>query len=247
MNSAQRNAIVTGGASGIGRAVALRLAGMGMQVAVFDLDVQAASAVAAFVRDGGGRAEAVQVDVSDSAAVDAAVAKARSAFGPVHILVHCAGISGWALVPQLSDEQWHRMRAVNFDGTFFLARAVLPDMLETRWGRIVNISSGAGQNGGGAGLAHYAATKAGVIGLTKAMALEVATQGVTVNAVSPGVVDTPINQNVPAERMQEIIRHIPMQRLGSPEEMAAACAYLVSEEAGYVTGQVLSANGGFHM
>lgn len=247
MDPCARHAIVTGGASGIGRAVALRLASAGAPVAVFDLDLQGAAAVAKLASDAGGRAVALQVDISDSSAVAAAVAKARAEFGPVQVLVHCAGISGWSLVPQLSDEQWHRMRAVNFDGTFFLARAVLPDMIDANWGRIVNISSGAGQNGGGAGLAHYAATKAGVIGLTKAMAIEVAAQGITVNAVSPGVVDTPINQNVPGEHMEEIIQRIPMKRLGSPEDIAAACAYLVSEEAGYVTGQVLSPNGGFYM
>lgn len=247
MNLDGKNAIVTGGASGIGRAVALRLAGAGARVAVFDLDFPGADTVARLACDAGGRAVAVPVDISDSAAVNAAVAKARDAFGPVHVLVHCAGIGGWSLVPDLTDAQWHRMRAVNLDGTFFLARAVLPDMIDAHWGRIVNISSGAGQNGGGAGLAHYAATKAGVIGLTKAMALEVATQGITVNAVSPGVVDTPINQNVPADQMEAIVQRIPMRRLGTPEDIAGACAYLVSEEAAYMTGQVLCPNGGFSM
>lgn len=247
MDLCGRSAIVTGGASGIGRAVVLRLARAGAQVAVFDLDLGGATEVAELVCDAGGRAVAMPVDVSDSRAVNAAVAKARDVLGRIHILVHCAGIGGWSLVTELSDEQWHRMRAVNLDGTFFLARAVLPDMMDAQWGRIVNIASGAGQNGGGAGLAHYAAAKAGVIGLTKAMALEMASIGITVNAVSPGIVDTPINQNVPGDRMEELIQRIPMKRSGHPEDIAGACAYLVSEEAGYVTGQVLCPNGGFYM
>ncbi|SMB26531.1 3-oxoacyl-[acyl-carrier-protein] reductase FabG (fragment) [Sterolibacterium denitrificans] len=139
------------------------------------------------------------------------------------------------------------MIGVNLDGPFYFVRALLPGMIDAHWGRIVNISSGAGQNGGGPGLAHYSAAKAGVLGLTKAIALEVAQTGVTANAIAPGVVKTPILKNVPDDHLEELTHRIPVGRLGLPEDIAGACAYLVSEEAGYVTGQVLCPNGGFYM
>lgn len=242
-----KNAIITGGASGIGRAIVLELAAAGAAVAVCDLDLAGATAVAELARQQGGRAVPVQVDVSSPAAVLAAVAEAREALGKIHVLVCSAGIGGWSLVPQITDQRWDQMLGVNLDGPFYCARAVLPDMTEARWGRIVNISSGAGQNGGGPGLAHYSAAKAGILGLTKAMALEFASTGVTVNAIAPGVVDTPILKNVPGEHLEELTHRIPIGRLGRPEDIAAACAYLVSDAASYVTGQVLCPNGGFYM
>jgi NAD(P)-dependent dehydrogenase (short-subunit alcohol dehydrogenase family) len=203
--------------------------------------------VAELVRKEGGRAVPVQVDVSSPAAVLAAVARAREALGNTSVLVCSAGIGGWSTVPQITDQLWDQMLGVNLDGPFYCARAVLPDMMDAHWGRIVNISSGAGQNGGGPGLAHYSAAKAGVLGLTKAMALEFAAMGITVNAIAPGVVDTPILKNVPGEHLEELVHRIPIGRLGRPEDIAAACAYLVSDEASYVTGQVLCPNGGFYM
>jgi len=242
-----RNAIITGGASGIGRAITLQLAAAGANVAVCDLDLAGATAAADLARRQGGRAVPVQVDVSAPVAVRAAVAEARKALGEIQILVCSAGIGGWSLVTQISDPLWDQMLGVNLDGPFYCARAVLPDMAEAHWGRIVNISSGAGQNGGGPGLAHYSAAKAGLLGLTKAMALEFASMGVTVNAIAPGVVDTPILANVPGEHLEELVHRIPVGRLGRPEDIAAACAYLVSDEASYVTGQVLCPNGGFYM
>lgn len=246
-NQLTKNAIITGGASGIGRAIVLELAAAGVNVAVCDLDLAGATVVTEAARKHGGRAVPVQVDVSSPAAVLAAVAAAREALGPIHILVCSAGIGGWSLVPQITDPLWEQMLGVNLDGPFYCARAVLPDMTEAHWGRIVNISSGAGQNGGGPGLAHYSAAKAGVLGLTKAMALELAATGITVNAIAPGVVDTPILKNVPSEHLEELCHRIPIGRLGRPEDIAAACAYLVSDGAGYVTGQVLCPNGGFYM
>lgn len=242
-----RNAIITGGASGIGRAITLQLAAAGANVAVCDLDLAGATAAADLARRQGGRAVPVQVDVSAPVAVRAAVAEARKALSEIQILVCSAGIGGWSLVTQISDPLWDQMLGVNLDGPFYCARAVLPDMAEAHWGRIVNISSGAGQNGGGPGLAHYSAAKAGLLGLTKAMALEFASMGVTVNAIAPGVVDTPILANVPGEHLEELVHRIPVGRLGRPEDIAAACAYLVSDEASYVTGQVLCPNGGFYM
>jgi 2-hydroxycyclohexanecarboxyl-CoA dehydrogenase len=246
-SQAGKNAIITGGASGIGRAIVLNLAAAGANVAVCDLDVEGATAVAELVRKEGGRAVPVQVDVSSPAAVLAAVARAREALGNISVLVCSAGIGGWSTVPQITDQLWDQMLGVNLDGPFYCARAVLPDMMDAHWGRIVNISSGAGQNGGGPGLAHYSAAKAGVLGLTKAMALEFAAMGITVNAIAPGVVDTPILKNVPGEHLEELVHRIPIGRLGRPEDIAAACAYLVSDEASYVTGQVLCPNGGFYM
>ena len=246
-SQAGKNAIITGGASGIGRAIVLNLAAAGANVAVCDLDVEGAAAVAELVRKEGGRALPVQVDVSSPAAVLAAVARVREALGNISVLVCSAGIGGWSTVPQITDQLWDQMLGVNLDGPFYCARAVLPDMMDAHWGRIVNISSGAGQNGGGRGLAHYSAAKAGVLGLTKAMALEFAAMGITVNAIAPGVVDTPILKNVPGEHLEELVHRIPIGRLGRPEDIAAACAYLVSDGASYVTGQVLCPNGGFYM
>ncbi len=248
MGLSGRNAIVTGGASGIGRAICLRLARDGADVAVLDLDQaggrQVADEVAALHR----RAVAVEADVASGASVAAAVERVHAALGPVHILVNDAGIAGLVPLQDMSEEQWDRMIAVHLKGAFNCTRTILGDMLATGWGRIVNVSSVAGLSGAPE-LVHYSAAKAGLIGFTKALAAEVGPRGVTVNAIAPGLIDTPLlkRSGWPDSLTQAIIAQNPIKRIGTPEDIAAACAYLVSEEAGFTTGQVLSPNGGGHL
>jgi len=248
MGLSGRNAVVTGGASGIGRAICLRLARDGADVAVLDLDQgggrQVADEVAALHR----RAVAVEADVASAASVAAAVERLHAALGPVHILVNDAGIAGLVPLREMTEDEWDRMIAVHLKGAFNCTRAVLDDMVAAGWGRIVNVSSVAGLSGA-PNLVHYSAAKAGLIGFTKALAGEVGPRGITVNAIAPGLIDTPMLQRSgwPDSLTQVIIAQNPIKRIGTPEDIAAACAYLVSEEASYVTGQVLSPNGGGYL
>jgi 2-hydroxycyclohexanecarboxyl-CoA dehydrogenase len=245
---AGRSAFVTGAGSGIGRAIALRLASGGADVAVVDLDRERAQEVSRAVQSTGRRSVAVDVDVASFTAVAAAAGRVRSELGPIHILVHSAGIGGRDRFPEMTEEVWDRMIAVHLKGAFNCTRSVIADMLAAGWGRIIQISSIAALRGG-EGLAHYASAKAGIIGFTKALAQEVGRSGVTVNAIACGLIDTPmVRQSARAEAfIQETARSIPVGRIGQPQDIAAACAYLVSEEASFVTGQVLSPNGGAYM
>jgi NAD(P)-dependent dehydrogenase (short-subunit alcohol dehydrogenase family) len=240
-----RHALVTGGGSGIGRAVAQHLARDGAALTVLDVDTGGARAVAEALGATGARAHAVVADVSDAATVAAAVADAHRALGAVHVLVCCAGIAGFAPLLEMTAAQWERMLAVHLTGTFLATQAVLPDMIAARWGRVVTISSVGGLRGG-PNLTHYAAAKAGVIGFTKALALEVGMHGITANAVAPGLVDTPMlrGSGIPAAVLEQSLRQIPVGRLGTPEDIAAVCAFLASPAAEFVTGQVVSPNGG---
>ena len=246
MNLAGRNALVTGGASGIGRAIALRLARDGADVAVLDLRPEPAAAVAQEITALGRRALALGADVTDAAGIASAVARAREALGPIHVLVNSAGVADFVPFAELGEERWQRMIDILLNGTYRVTRAVFADMTAAGWGRIVNLSSAAALNGGGPGLAHYAAAKAGVIGFTKSLAQELGPQGVTVNAIAPGLIDTPLIHaaGAPASLYDQVVARLPMRRIGQPEDIAAACAYLVSAEAGFITGQVISPNGG---
>jgi NAD(P)-dependent dehydrogenase (short-subunit alcohol dehydrogenase family) len=245
----RRSAVVTGGASGIGRAVCRRLARDGTAVAVLDLNRAGAEATAAAIAADGGRAAAWAVDVADGGAVRAAVAAARAALGAPTIAVSVAGIGEFARLADMTEAQWHRMLAVHLSGTFHCVRAVLPDMVAAAWGRIVNVSSVAGLSGGGPGLSHYAAAKGGIIAFSKALAHELGPAGITVNAVAPGLIDTPMVQGamVSPEIRRQAVEGAPVRRIGVPDDIAAAVAYLVSDEASFVTGQVLSPNGGRYM
>ena len=244
----QKVAVVTGGASGIGLACAERLARDGAAVAVLDLDGDAAEAAAAKIRAGGGTAHAAQVDVAERASIDAAVEATRAALGPVAILVTSAGREGFHPFLSIEAETWEHILRVNLTGTFHCCQAVVPDMLEAGWGRIVTISSSSAQ-GGQPLMTHYVASKAGVIGFTKALALELGPEGITVNTIPPGFVDTPMlrkseRRGLLGEGVEAHERRTPMRRVGRPDDIAAACAFLVSEEAGYITGQVIGVNGG---
>jgi 2-hydroxycyclohexanecarboxyl-CoA dehydrogenase len=230
-----KTAVVTGGASGIGRAVAERLRSDGFRVAVIDLSP---------TDDGFGYV----ADVTDRAQVDAAIAAIREALGPILVLVNAAGAEGFKKFLGMSFEEWSKVIDVNLNGVFHTIQAVLPDMVEAGWGRIVNISSSS-THSGQPFLAHYVAAKSAVNGLTKSLALEYGPSGITVNAVPPGFIDTPMLRS--AERRQLLggtvedhIARTPVRRVGKPEDIAAACAFFVSEEAGYITGQILGVNGG---
>jgi 2-hydroxycyclohexanecarboxyl-CoA dehydrogenase len=244
----RRPAIVTGAGSGIGRAIAQRLAEDGHAVAVLDLDGAAAEAVAGELREKGHEAVACGVDVSDRPQVTAAVQRVREALGPVLVLVNNAGLSGFTPFLKITDELWDRIIAVNLSGPFYCTQAVLPDMIEAGWGRIVNISSSSAQ-GGQQYMVHYVSSKAGLIGFTKALALEFGPKGITVNTIPPGFIDTPMlraseEQGLLGASVDRIAEATPVRRAGRPGDIAAACAFLVSEEAGYITGQVIGVNGG---
>ena len=245
-----RVAVVTGGGSGMGRANCRRLAAAGHAVAVLDVDGDATERVAKEVEADGGRAIPVAVDVSDRAAVDAAMDEARGAFGPVGILVTSAGIEGFVSFLDISVEAWERMLAVNLTGTFHCVQSVVPDMIDAGWGRIVTISSSSAQSGTKR-MSHYVASKGGVIAFTKALALDLASKGITVNTIPPGAIDTPMMRR-PVESgamasLDQVVARAPLGRLGTPEDIAAACAFLCSEEAGYITGQQINVNGAWYL
>ena len=230
-----KTAVVTGGASGIGRAVAQRLGADGYNVAT--LDISPSDSDFGYV-----------ADVTDRAAVDAALAAVREKFGPVTILVNAAGVEGYKRFTNLTFEAWMKVIDVNLNGVFHCTQAVLPDMIEAGWGRIVNISSSS-THSGQPFMAHYVAAKSAVNGLTKVLALEYGPHGITVNAVPPGFIDTPMlrkaeSRNLLGGTVEDHIQRTPMRRAGRPEDIAAACAFLISEEAGYITGQILGVNGG---
>jgi 2-hydroxycyclohexanecarboxyl-CoA dehydrogenase len=240
-----KTAVVTGGASGIGRAIALRLARDGADVAILDLDAAGAERVAREVTALGRRAAAVETDVASSASVARAVERVHEALGAAAILVNDAGICSFTPLAQMTEEAWDRMIAVHLKGTFTCTRALMDDMIAARWGRIVNISSVAGIRGAPT-LAHYGAAKAGVIGFTQAVALEIGPLGITVNAIAPGLIDTPLlkSSKMPEAMIEYAIGQTAVGRIGLPDDIASAAAWLVSEEASFVTGQVVSPNGG---
>ncbi|MFF0081855.1 SDR family NAD(P)-dependent oxidoreductase [Streptomyces canus] len=245
----RRTALVTGGGSGIGRAIALRLAADGFATAVLDLDKDAAESVAGEARGSGHEAMAVAgVDVSDRVQVNAAFEVVRSAFGPVVTLVNNAGKSGFKEFLKITDASWDQIMAVNLSGPFYCCQAAIPDMIEAGWGRIVNISSSSAHSGQQY-MTHYVSSKAGLIGLTKSLALEFGPKGITVNTVPPGFVDTPMlrgseQRGLLGSSVEDIAAVTPVRRAGRPEDIAAACSFLVSEEAGYITGQIIGVNGG---
>lgn len=244
----EKIAIVTGGASGIGLGIAERLARDGAKVAVFDLDGDAAAMAAGKIRAGGGTAVGVQVDVGDRAAIERGVDLVHEELGAVTILVNNAGKEGFAPFLKISPAAWNDIINVNLTGTFHCCQLVLPDMIDAGWGRIVNISSSSA-HGGQPLMTHYVASKSGMIGLTKSLALEFAPKGVTVNTIPPGFIDTPMTRRnaekgLLGEGMEHHAARTPVRRAGRPEDLAAACAFLVSEEAGYITGQIIGVNGG---
>lgn len=246
-----RVAVVTGGASGIGLGVARRFVADGHAVAVLDRNGAGAKAAADALEGGGGTAMAVEVDVADWASVGEAFAAVRAQLGPVAILVTSAGVEAFDPLLEITPERWDQIIAVNLTGTFACCQAAIPDMIEAGWGRIVTISSQSAQSGA-PNMAHYSASKGGVIALTKSLAVDLARKGITVNTISPSVVDTPMARAATASGdfpgIEVIAPMIPLGRAGTPDDIAAACSYLCSEEGGsYITGQLLAVNGGMYI
>jgi 2-hydroxycyclohexanecarboxyl-CoA dehydrogenase len=242
-----RVAVVTGGGSGIGEATCRHLAEQGHRVAVLDLEGESAERVAKDLRADGAEALGLRTDVTDRAAVDAAFAQVRRELGPTQILVTSAGLCVFTPFEDISLEEWNRVFDVNLTGTFHCCQAALPDMVAAHWGRIVTIASSSAQRGTPMAM-HYAAAKGGVMVLTKSLARAYAPHGITVNTVPPSAIETPMQHQAQAAGDMPpndvLIEAVPLGRLGTPDDIGAAVAYLTSEEAGFVTGQALNVNGG---
>jgi 2-hydroxycyclohexanecarboxyl-CoA dehydrogenase len=246
---AERVALVTGAAAGIGAACAARLARQGAAVGVLDLDAERCARTVADIEAAGGKALALGADISDRAQVTEAVAVLRDRLGPVTIVVNNAAITGHVPFLEMTDEEWGAVITVNLTGTFIVTQVVLPDMLAAGWGRIINRSSSGAQTGA-ANLAHYCASKGGVISLTRALAKEFGPSGITANVIPPRFItgtimsDKSFGANQQPQGREATIMAGPIQREGRPDDVASAVAWLASEDSGYVTGQVIGVNGG---
>jgi 2-hydroxycyclohexanecarboxyl-CoA dehydrogenase len=247
-----KTVVVTGGGGGIGGATCRRFASEGAAVAVFDLNLEAAEKVAAGIREAGGRAQALRCDIADRASVDAAVAATEAALGPIAVLVNNAGWDVFKPFTKTAPAEWERLIAINLTGALHMHHAVLPGMVARKAGRIVNVASDAARVGS-SGEAVYAACKGGLVAFSKTLAREHARHGITVNVVCPGPTDTALLASVtegapnPDKLVEAFTRAIPLGRLGQPDDLAGAIAFLGSEDAAFVTGQVLSVSGGLTM
>ncbi len=240
-----RAAVVTGGGSGIGRAIAKRLAEDNAKVAIWDVNASGAEETARMIRDAGGTAIAITADCSDKAAIKEAAERTRSELGPIAILVNNAGIAPFTPFLDTGDDLFDTVIRINLRGPWLMTKECLPDMLAAGWGRVINITSSSVQTGSPA-QGHYVSSKGGLMGMSKALALEFAASGVTFNIIPPGFIDTPMLRAAPIDA-EAFAQTLPMKRIGQPEDIAAAAAYLASEEASYITGQTISTNGGRYM
>jgi 2-hydroxycyclohexanecarboxyl-CoA dehydrogenase len=247
-----RVAVVTGGASGIGLAIGQRLAAAGHAVALLDIDADTAVKAAEELAKKGAHVRAYEVDVADRKALERVFEAVRKDFGRITILVTSAGVESFDMLPDITPEKWDRLIAVNLTGTFTCAQLAVKDMIAAGWGRIVTISSSSAQSGAPM-MAHYVASKGGVIALTRALAYELAAHKITVNTIPPTIVDTPMARKaeasgvLPFGSIDNLVGMVPLGRLGTPDDIAATAAFLCSEEAGYITGQVIGVNGGMRM
>src|SRR5271157_5828138 len=241
-----RVAFVTGASRGIGRAIALTLSRAGFDIVVASPEVENNEAVAAEIRAGNGEAMTLDFDVTSADSVKAGIAKVLADKSRIDVLVNNAGITRDGLAVRMKAADWDLVLKINLQGAFLCAQQVLPCMMRARWGRIINIASVVGQ-AGAPGQVNYAASKAGLIGLTKALAQEMASRNITVNAVAPGYIATDMTKVLPDEVKQKILAAVPLGRMGMPEDVAAAVKFLASEDASYITGQVLAVNGGMYM
>lgn len=241
-----KNAFVTGASQGIGRACALALAKAGARIGIAARNEEKLQAVAAEIAAAGGAAETFVLDVSQEESIKAVAKEALARLGPVHILVNNAGITRDGLLMRMKRSDWDDVLQTNLTGTFLLTQALISGMIKARWGRIINISSVVGETGQ-AGQANYAASKAGLIGFTKSVARELASRGITANAVAPGYIETAMTAVLDEKQRGAMLGQIPLGRPGSDGDIAAAVKFLASNEAGYITGHVLDVNGGMYM
>ncbi|ONH59863.1 short-chain dehydrogenase [Frankia sp. CcI49] len=247
-----RVAVVTGAAEGIGAGIATRLVADGHQVAMLDWQGDKVEKLAAELTAAGGAALPLTVDVSDRASIEAAYATVRERFGPIHIVVANAGISNMVPFVQLDQQTWDRMIAVNLTGAFHTIQAAVTDMIDAKYGRVVTISSSSAQSGAPA-MAHYVSSKGGVIGLTKALARELAEHRITVNTIPPTLVDTPMSHREAGQAggaeqfLAAVSNMVPLGRAGTPADIAGAVSFLVSDDAAYITGQIIGVNGGMYI
>ena len=243
---ANRTAFVTGASRGIGRAIALALSKEGARIVVASNEPENNEKVAGEIRGGGGEALVLYLDLSSADSIKEAFGTALKEAGRVDILVNNAGITKDGLAMRMKPEDWDLVLGINLRGAFLAAQQVLPGMVRERWGRIINIASVVGQ-AGNAGQANYVSSKAGIIGLTKALAQEVASRNITVNAVAPGFIETDMTARLPQEVKDRMLATIALKRFGQPDDVAAAVKFLASDQAAYITGHVLNVNGGMYM
>jgi 3-oxoacyl-[acyl-carrier protein] reductase len=241
-----RVAFVTGASRGIGKAISLSLCRAGFDIVIASPELERNEEVADLIRQCSGQAMTVNLDLMSMDSITSAFQEALREFGRIDVLVNNAGITRDGLAARMKVEDWQKVLQVDLNGAFFAIQQALPGMIQNRWGRIVNIASVVGEMGN-AGQANYSAAKAGLIGLTKALAHELSEHDITVNAVAPGYIDTDMTAGLPAEVKHRLQSAIPLRRLGKPADVAAAVRFLASEEAGYITGHVLDVNGGMHM
>jgi 3-oxoacyl-[acyl-carrier protein] reductase len=239
-------AVVTGAAQGIGKTITLLLAEKGASLVLCDINLEAAEETAREIEERGGKCLVLKSDVSNFQDAEKIIKQAVERFGSIDILINNAGITKDNVLLRMKEEQWDQVMAVNLKGTFNFTKASIKVMLRKRSGRIVNIASITGMMGN-AGQANYSASKAGVIGFTKAVAREYADRGITVNAVAPGFIATAMTDAIPEKEKEELIKQIPMKKLGTPEDVANAVYFLASDEARYITGHVIGVNGGLYM
>jgi 3-oxoacyl-[acyl-carrier protein] reductase len=241
-----RVAFVTGASRGIGRAIALTLCRSGFDIVVASREIEKNEEVAEEIRACSGEAITINLDVTSADSIKEAVSKTLADKTRIDVLVNNAGITRDGLAMRMKQADWDLVLKINLTGAFLCSQAVLPTMMKNRWGRIINIASVVGQ-AGSAGQANYAASKAGLIGVTKTLAQEMASRNITVNAIAPGYIDTDMTKVLPEDVRAKILASVPLGRMGKSEDIAAAVKFLASEDAGYITGQVIAVNGGMYM
>jgi 3-oxoacyl-[acyl-carrier protein] reductase len=241
-----QTALVTGASRGIGKAIALELARAGARVVGTSTTDAGAAAISAYVGDAGARGEGIRLDVTDAASIEVAISSIAERLGEVAILINNAGITRDNLLLRMKDDEWDAIMDTNLKSAYRLSKVVLRGMMKARYGRIVNIGSVVGVSGN-AGQANYAAAKAALIGFSKSLAQEIGSRNITVNCVAPGFIDTDMTRSLTDAQRQKLIERIPLGRLGLPEDVAHAVAFLASREAGYITGATLHVNGGLYM